>query len=56
MVQDIGTKGRLLHYLHYTLNQNTCLNCYDREPLCPTCQYKTCLCVDVQFTSKSGVE
>ena len=33
MVLNIGTKGRLLHYLHYTLNQNTCLNCDDPEPL-----------------------
>jgi hypothetical protein len=29
-----------LHYLQYTLDQHTCLNCEDHKPLCPICQYK----------------
>ena len=32
MDQKVGTKGRPLHNLHYTLDQDTCLN-YDPEPL-----------------------
>ena len=30
---QVGTKGRFLHYPHYTLDQNTCLNYDDPEPL-----------------------
>lgn len=33
MIQNIGSKGLDLHYLHYTLDQHTRLNCEDREPL-----------------------
>ena len=32
MTQNLGINGHL-HYLHYTFDQYTCLNCGDPEPL-----------------------